>query len=377
MNQIFDKWVAIWGNAMSILEHRPEGYARDITLRYPIFCPFSGSGLRLCFDNYCGTEPIRLTKVTVRVNNQFYPLLFSGQQSVTIAAGEQTVCDALMVSVTSGETLSVSIYLGNFTQMRSSVFASGPLSNGQYATGDQCEVADFPISCSRKINQVYFLSTVSVLTSSEKRAIVCYGDSITAQAWPDYLTLRCQEQSFFNTSIIRRATSGSRILREYDCLTYESYGLKGTRRFMHEVPTDGADTVIIQQGINDIIHPVGAELNPFRPMSDLPTVAELIEGMKWYIEQARTLGYRVYLGTLLPIEGWRTYAPFRNEMRLEFNNWMRHTTLADGCIDFDQAVCDSLHPARFSEAYDSGDHLHPSLAGYQKMAEVVPSELLI
>ena len=34
-------------------------------------------------------------------------------------------------------------------------------------------------------------------------------------------------------------------------VTYESYGLKGTKRFDHEVPTDGADTVIIQQGIND------------------------------------------------------------------------------------------------------------------------------
>ena len=44
----------------------------------------------------------------------------------------------------------------------------------------------------------------------------------------------------------------SRILREYDCITYESYGLKGDKRFAHEVPTDGADTVIIQQGINDI-----------------------------------------------------------------------------------------------------------------------------
>ena len=53
--------------------------------------------------------------------------------------------------------------------------------------------------------------------------------------------------------------------RQYDNITYESYGLSGKRRFSHEVPTDGADTVIIQQGINDIIHPVGVEVNPFRP----------------------------------------------------------------------------------------------------------------
>lgn len=26
------KWVSMWGNAMSIAEHHPEGYAKDLTL---------------------------------------------------------------------------------------------------------------------------------------------------------------------------------------------------------------------------------------------------------------------------------------------------------------------------------------------------------
>ena len=38
----------------------------------------------------------------------------------------------------------------------------------------------------------------------------------------------------------------------------------------------GADAVLIQHGINDIIHPVGIEVNPFRPWSDLPTAQGLI-----------------------------------------------------------------------------------------------------
>ena len=45
----------------------------------------------------------------------------------------------------------------------------------------------------------------------------------------------------------------------------DSYGLKGSNRFLHEIPAAGADTIIIQQGINDIIHPVGTDINPFRP----------------------------------------------------------------------------------------------------------------
>ena len=217
---------------------------------------------------------------------------------------------------------------------------------------------------------------MAVLTEKKNRTVVCYGDSITAQDWPDFLSLRCKEEGYNNTAVIRRATSGSRILRQYSCITYESYGLMGDNRFTHEVPTDGADTVIIQQGINDIIHPVGVDVNPFRPMSDLPTIEELIEGMKKYIAQARSFGYKVYVGTLIPIGGWRTYAPFREEMRNQFNEWIRTTDLIDGYIDFDKALADPDNPSWFLPEYDSGDHLHPSVAGYKAMADAVLKEII-
>ena len=371
-----NRWVSIWGTAVSVAENRPERYAKDITIRYPIHIPFDGEGLRLTFDNYCGTESVTLNKVTVLYAGAFYPVLFGGKREVMIPAGERAVSDPLELKVTADEIIQVSFYLKDFTLMRSVVFACGPLSEGLYANGDETETIDIDIETSRKTHLFYFLSNVSVFTSGENRAIVCYGDSITAQDWPDYLALRCSKEGYLYTAIIRRATSGSRILREYHCLTYESYGLMGSKRFAHEVPTDGADTVIIQQGINDIIHPVGEQVNVFRPMSDLPTVEELIEGLKTYITQARAMGYRVYVGTLIPMGGWRTDAPFRQEMRHAYNDFIRTTELIDGCIDFDKAVRDPDRPDWFLPEYDSGDHLHPSAAGYQRMAMEVPQELL-
>ena len=134
--------------------------------------------------------------------------------------------------------------------------------------------------------------------------------------------------------------------------------------------------MIIQHGINDIIHPVGTEVNPFRPMSDMPTAQELADCMKYYIKQARGLGYKVYVGTLLPIEGWRTYAPFREDVRGQFNEWIRTTDLIDGCIDFDRALADPERPTRMLPQFDSGDHLHPSKMGYKQMADIVPGEIL-
>ena len=371
-----NNWVSVWGNAVSVAENRPERYARDITIRYPIHIPFAGSAVRLTFDNYCGTEPITLHKTTVFYGGRFYPVFFGGSREVTIPAGERVVSDALEVSMNEGEVIQVSFYLQDFTLMRSVVYACGPLSEGLYANGDETENARIDILTSRKTHLFYFLSNVSVLTEEGNRAIVCYGDSITAQNWPDELALRCFTEGYGSTAIIRRATSGSRILRQYDCLQYESYGLSGENRVAHEVPTDGADTVIFQQGINDIIHPVGEDVNVFRPMSDLPTVEQLIEGLKTYIAKARSFGYKVYVGTLLPMGGWRTDAPFRQEMRHAYNAFIRSTDLIDGCIDFDKALRDPVNPDSFWPEYDSGDHLHPSPKGYRRMAMEIPAELL-
>ena len=369
-------WVSVWGNAVSVAENRPERYAKNITIRYPIHVPFGGHGLRLTFDNYCGTEPVTLHKVTVFYGGKFYPVYLDGKREITIGAGATVVTDPMELEINAGEVLQVSFYLADFTLMRSVVYACGPLSEGLYANGDETENAHINMESSRKTHLFYFLSNVSVLTEPENRAIVCYGDSITAQDWPDDLALRCFREGYHNTAIIRRATSGSRILREYTCLTYESYGLSGEHRFHHEVPTDGADVVIIQQGINDIIHPVGRRSNAFRPMSDLPTVEELIEGLKDYIAKARSYGYQVYVGTLLPMGGWRTDAPFRQGMRHAYNEFIRTTDLIDGCIDFDKALRDPARPDYFLPEYDSGDHLHPSKAGYERMATEIPAELL-
>ena len=139
----------------------------------------------------------------------------------------------------------------------------------------------------------------------------------------------------------------------------------------------GAEAVIIQHGINDIIHPVGVENNPFRPWSDMPDCQALIDGFKTiYLPQAKAMGLKVHSGTLLPIEGWRTYNPMREELRNEFNEWLRKAPEFDGCVDFDLALRDGRHPSAFAPGFDSGDHLHPSESAYKAMADCVPAVLL-
>lgn len=386
MNQnIEEKWVAVWGNAVSIADRKPAYYAKDVTLRYPIMPLVGGKGLRITLDNFTGTEDVTISKVFVAVTAQdleqtveetTVPITFQGKASVVVPAGGTVTSDEVPFFVTRGQQFTVSLYLAEFTLMRAGVFTSGPLSKGFFSVGDYAGASQLPWDVTKTTQWFYFLSEVDVLASADCRSIICYGDSITAQSWPDYLVKRLLESGIENTAVIRRAASGTRILRQYDNITYDSYGLQGSIRFPREAKAAGADTILIQQGINDIIHPVGTEVNRFRPWSDLPTAEEMIEGLRGYIVQAKEYGLKVYLGTLLPIEGWRTYADFREELRCQVNEWMRTTTEADGCVDFDRAVCDPAHPAAFNAGFDSGDHLHPSEAAYRQMAECVPIEIL-
>lgn len=379
------KWTSCWGNAISIATRRPENYAKNLTLRYPVKMLLNGNALRIRLDNFCGTEDVTVTASVARSNgnsnidrSSVLPITLDGKEKMTIPKGERVLCDPIKIDITAGEYISISLYLEDFTEMRSAVLITGPLSKGFFAVGNFTGTEELPLELSNKTNWFYFLSDIEVYTDSEAHSVICYGDSITAGAWPDYLMERTLEISNGKTAIIRKAASGTRILRQYDNITYDSYGLKGSIRFPREIPiVSGADTVIIQHGINDIIHPVGTNVNKFRPWSDLPTVAELIDGLREYIHLAREYNLKVYLGTLLPIEGWRTYADFREEIRNELNDWIRTTDEADGCIDFDKAVNDPMHLSRFADGFDSGDHLHPSADAYKAMAESVPEEIII
>ena len=110
-------------------------------------------------------------------------------------------------------------------------------------------------------------------------------------------------------------------------------------------------------------------------MSDLPTAEQLEAGIGYYISVAKEFGLKVFLGTLLPIYGWRTYAPFREELKNTFNEWVRTNKETEGCIDFEKLLRSEENPAAFRQGFDSGDCLHPSESAYKAMAELAFAEI--
>ena len=57
------------------------------------------------------------------------------------------------------------------------------------------------------------------------------------------------------------------------------------------------------------------------------------------------------------------------------NNWIRTSGTFDAVVDFEKVTSDGATPPRYQPAFDAGDHLHPSDAGYKAMGESIDLNL--
>ena len=117
--------------------------------------------------------------------------------------------------------------------------------------------------------------------------------------------------------------------------------------------------------------------------SDLPAeqhaalVQRILAAYQQIIARAHAHSLRVFGATLTPYVGSDYYhpGPLSEADRQAINAWIRTPGHFDAVIDFDQVVRDPLHPDHLLPAYDCGDHLHPSPAGYKAMGEAIPLSL--
>jgi lysophospholipase L1-like esterase len=142
--------------------------------------------------------------------------------------------------------------------------------------------------------------------------------------------------------------------------------------------------LILFEGINDIgfsrirwseIKGIPApKENPFA--AEKVTADDIIQGLRQMIARAHEHGIRVFGCTITPFEGTNTYDSEGEAIRQAVNQWIRTTSEYDGFFDFDVLVRDPDHPTKVRAEYDSGDHIHPSAAGYKAMAYSISLPIL-
>ncbi len=374
------KWVAAWGCADTYTTQNVSNILEDTTFRYAIYSPISGSKVRLRFSNRLGKKDATIEKICIAPyigggcvdTSKNVNVTFGGETRLVIPKGEYAVSDEMEFTVESGKEFAISLYIKEQNDLWCGHWNTNHFTKKFYGVGDYASEERIHIDAVNEGGPYVFLYQADVLSTEDTEAIIAFGDSITAQPWPDWLARRIVEGGISNRSVIRRGIGGGRILREYKCRMKLHYGEAGIKRFERDILVPGVSKVFLLHGINDMIHP--NPKSPYCPMSEFPTLEEMLAGYQYYIDTAHKHGIKIYMATLIPMTRPCGDIEKVNTTRAAINEWIRNNKELDGYIDFEAAVWDEADHTRMLPVCDSGDHLHPSLEGARRMAYSIPEE---
>jgi lysophospholipase L1-like esterase len=231
----------------------------------------------------------------------------------------------------------------------------------------------------KHVDHWYQIAEIDVQAAPPAAALVAIGDSITDghgattngnDRWTDVLAEHLQSSSATRSiGVSNQGIGGNHLLTD-------GLGPNALARFDRDVLAPaGVRWVIVFEGVNDLGN---LALKGEVSASDhAALVQRIIAAYQQMIARAHAHGLRVYGATITPYVGSNYYhpAPQSESDRQAVNQWIRTPGHFDAVIDFDAVVRDPENPDRLLPAYDCGDHLHPSPAGYKAMGNAIPLEL--
>jgi lysophospholipase L1-like esterase len=127
--------------------------------------------------------------------------------------------------------------------------------------------------------------------------------------------------------------------------------------------------VLGQSGVLWLI--VLAGVNDVGLATDSSIVTQLTGAFQTFVTKARAASIKAYGSPILPFGGSMYDTGDHETQRQAVNTWVRTAGNFDAVVDLDAAVRDPANARNLAAAYDSGDQLHLTPAGYQKMADAV------
>lgn len=371
------------------------GIVEDITQRTVFRNNLNGEKVKLKFSNRYGKVPLTLERVVIAeqsgtdggMKNQV-AVTKDGNERIVIGPGEEFFSDEADWTVRAGEDILLFIYIKERQPVQSAAAMwstkccrtlyrteSGGccLETGDDGWKESREIFPYVEADVNKANIVAGITEILLYTEPDVKTVALFGDSITHMSYfSDALTKKIMEELPGRMAVANCGIGGNRILRDASYVPDADgngvcFGTAGEARFEHDVfSEDTPDLVLVLEGINDIMHPY-----VFSHKDEIVSAADLEKGMTRIIETVHRHNRPVLVGTVMPFwsEEYAEWFEKGEQVRNEFNNWIREKAEADGVIDYDKAAADRNTPGRMKEGIHIGDGLHPNTRGGELMAE--------
>ena len=379
-------WITSWGSAQMPMEDAnalPAATAPGgVTLSHVVRLSAGGTRLRVRLSNAFGRRPLAIGGARIArpaAADAGTPLTFSGRPDALIPPGAELYADPVALPVAPGADLAISLYLPD--PAAATTGHPGARTTGSLVPGDHAPAA-IPANAVAT-TRWYGIADIEVADPRPAApvggTIVTIGDSITDgygivpdsnTRWPDRLAERLRAGASTRAiGVVNAGIGGNRVL-------LDGLGPNLVARFDRDVVArSGVRWAILLEGINDL--GVLTRDSPATPAAHAALVAQVTAAYRQLAMRAQAHGIRLIGGTLSPMGGNAYYhpGPALEADRQAINRFIRTSGTFDAVIDFDRVLRDPAHPDRLAARYDSGDHLHPSPAGYRAMADAVPLTL--
>lgn len=382
------RWVGSWAASQQLVEPTnalsPEDL-RDVTLRQVVHLSIGGNEVRLHLSNRFGSTPLNVTALHITRSvapdsSKIVPttekvLTFSGSPDVTIPPHADYLSDPVSFAADAFSDIAITLHLDTAPEEQTGhpgSRATSYITHGNLVSASELQGA-------KTVDHWYFIAGIDVVAPSDASSIVVLGDSITDghgattngnDRWTDVLARRLQAQAATRPiAVLNQGIGGNHLLTD-------GLGPNALSRFDHDlIAQAGVRYLIVFEGINDVGMLSRKEDVTQKEHDTL--IHRMTAAYEQIIARAHTNGIKVIGATLTPFVGSNYYhpGPANDADRQAVNEWIRTPGHFDALIDFDKVTRDPLHPERLLPAFDCGDHLHPSPAGYAAIAQAVPLSL--
>ncbi len=351
-----------------------------------------GDNIRIRLDNTFGAEPVTIGRAFVgyRIQGALLaagsnrPVTFNGGSQVALPAGGSAWSDPVRLPVLAQQDLAVSLYVPG-SNVKPSQHTGAVVTSYRSADGTGDVASDesrMPFASTT--TAMWWLKAIDVESVASAGAIVAFGDSITDgtcttldahDRWEDVLSVRLGLEHEANArggatrglkSVVNEGIGGNTLIREG--LMPPADSTPGLERFDRDVLSHhGVTDVVLFMGTNDIRR--GA------------TASQVIAAMTSIAQKVKAKGARVIGVSIVPRHnvaptgtntGWNQE---KTRIRNEVNQWIRAKAPFDAVIDFDRVVRDPANPDLLRSAFNCGDGIHPSPAGYYAMGKAIELRL--